>query len=81
MDQLIDEACREENIVATGEAHGQIIDLKNQIEDLTKRLGEMCEEVDSAFKWASVVESRQDEALAPLSSLEESCRQQDEARA
>lgn len=41
MDQLIVEARREENIVAISEARGNIIDLRNQIEDLTMRLGNM----------------------------------------
>lgn len=57
MDQLVDEARCEENIVATSEARGHIIDLKNQLEDLIKRLGEMREEVSRPFEQASAAES------------------------
>lgn len=69
MEQRIDEAFCEENILATGEARGNIIDLRNQIEDLTKRLGDMREEVGRAFERASAAESQQDEALAQLFAL------------
>ena len=78
MDQLVDEVRCEENIMATSEARGHIIDLKNQIEDLTICLGEMQEEVNRASEQASTTESRRDEALAQLSSLEESCHERDE---
>lgn len=81
MDHCINEAHHEENILATSEARGNIIDLRNQIEDLTKRLGDMREEVDRAFKWVFTTESQQDEALVQLSTLEESCRLHDEAQA
>ncbi|XP_043807477.1 uncharacterized protein LOC122722005 [Manihot esculenta] len=35
MDWQIEEACREENLVATGDAHRHIIVLKRQLDDLT----------------------------------------------
>lgn len=41
----------------------------------------MREEVGKASEQAFTVESRRDETLAQLSFLEESCREQDEARA
>lgn len=47
MDQRIAEAFREE-IMVTGEAHGYIINFWNQIKNLTKRLGDMKEEVGKA---------------------------------
>lgn len=48
MDQHIAEARCEENIVATGKACEHIIEFQNQIKDLTKRLGDMREEVGRA---------------------------------
>lgn len=41
MDCRIEEAHREENLLATAEAHGHIIEFKGQIEDLTKQLEEV----------------------------------------
>lgn len=81
MDQHIAEVCWEENTVVTGEARGHIIDFQNQIEDLTKQLWEMREEVTRAFQRAFAVETQQEEALAQLSTLEEACHQRDEVRA
>lgn len=81
MDQCIVETRREENIVASGGAREHIIEFRNQIEDLTKRLGDMKEEVGRASQRASTAESQQDKALVQLSALKESCRQCNETRA
>ena len=45
MEQRIAEQRRDENIITTSEALRQIIEFKEVIEDLTKQLGEMREEV------------------------------------
>lgn len=58
MDQHIAEVHRDENIIATGEDCGHIIEFCNQIEDLIEWLGEMREEVTRASQWASAVESQ-----------------------
>lgn len=58
-----------------------IIDLKGQVVNLTRQQGELSEEVAKSSQRASMVKSQWDEALAQLSSLEETCRQQDEAQA
>lgn len=81
MEQHITKEHRDKNIITTSEARGHIIKFQGQIEDLTKQLGEMREEVTRAFQWASVVESQRDKALTQLSALEESYRQRDEALA
>lgn len=47
----------DENITTTGEPHGQTIELKGAIEDLTKQLREMKEEAAQAYHQAFAVES------------------------
>lgn len=64
MDQQINEAYHEENLVVTGDARGHIVALKSQLNDLTIRLREMRDENGRASERASVVESRRDEPLA-----------------
>lgn len=48
VEQRIAKERRDENIVATSEAYGHIIKFQEQIEDLSKQLGEMREEVTKA---------------------------------
>lgn len=79
MDRHIEEARRDENLLATAMAHEHIINLKGQVADLTKQLEELGEEVAKSSQWAFAAESQQDEALAQLSVLEETHRQRDEA--
>ena len=67
--------------MATGDARGCIVALKSQLDDLTLRLAGMRDKADRASERASVAESRRDEALAQLSSLEYACRKRNEARA
>lgn len=47
----------DENLLATAVAREHIIDLKGQVADLTKQLGEFREEVAKSSQWASVAES------------------------
>lgn len=68
MEQCIAKKRWDENIIATGEARGHIIEFQGQIEGLTKQLGEMREEVTEASQRASAAESHQDEA-SQLSAL------------
>lgn len=79
MDLRVEEAHQDDNLIATTLARQHIIDLKGQVADLAKQLGELGEEVAKSSQWASAVKSQRDEALAHLSTLEETHHQQDEA--
>lgn len=81
MDYLVEEARQDENLAATTVCCEYIINLKGQVTNLTRQLGELREEVIQSSKWASVAESKKDEALAQSSSLKETHCQRDESLA
>lgn len=63
IDCHVEEACRDENLLTTAVAREYIITVKGQVADLTRKLGELSEEVARSSQQASIVESQRDEAL------------------
>lgn len=67
--------------MATRDARGSMVVLRSQLDDPTLHLAKMWDEADRASERVAAAESRHDEALAQLSSLEDACRERDKARA
>lgn len=71
MDHCIEEARRDENLVAIAVPHKHIINFKGQVVVLTRQFEMLREEAIRSPQRASAVELQRDEALAQFSLLKE----------
>ncbi|XP_021602537.1 putative golgin subfamily A member 6-like protein 19 [Manihot esculenta] len=79
VDRQIEEASHEENLLATGDARGQLAAAQGQLKSLQEELAWATEAVKRVDQRTVVAENRCDEVLMQLSSLEGTCHERDEA--